>query len=59
MTGPRRIIARVLSDSADHPDVEAVYNRAIRIASGIMTDLHSKLAGGYLPVALIDVQPSM
>ena len=35
MTGPRRIIARVLSDSVDHPDVEAVYNRATRIDSGI------------------------
>lgn len=28
MTEQRRIIARVLSDSADHPDVEAVYRRA-------------------------------
>lgn len=28
MTEQRRIIARVLSDSADHPDVESVYRRA-------------------------------
>lgn len=35
MTGPRRIIARVLSDAEDHPDVEAVYNRATKIDSGI------------------------
>jgi len=28
MTEQRRIIARVLSDSADHPDVEAVHRRA-------------------------------
>jgi Fur family ferric uptake transcriptional regulator len=35
MTGQRRIIARVLSDSEDHPDVEAVYNRATSIDSGI------------------------
>jgi Fur family ferric uptake transcriptional regulator len=28
MTGQRRIIARVLSDSADHPDVEEVHRRA-------------------------------
>ncbi|MBH63609.1 MAG: transcriptional repressor [Alphaproteobacteria bacterium] len=28
MTGQRRIIARVLSESEDHPDVEAVYRRA-------------------------------
>ena len=28
MTGQRRVIARVLSDAADHPDVEEVYRRA-------------------------------
>jgi Fur family transcriptional regulator, ferric uptake regulator len=28
MTEQRRVIARVLSDSADHPDVEQVYRRA-------------------------------
>ena len=28
MTGQRRIIARVLSDATDHPDVEEVYRRA-------------------------------
>ena len=28
MTGPRRIIARVLSESADHPDVELLHQRA-------------------------------
>jgi Fur family ferric uptake transcriptional regulator len=28
MTGQRRLIARVLSESADHPDVESVYQRA-------------------------------
>jgi len=28
MTGQRRIIARVLSESDDHPDVEQVYRRA-------------------------------
>src|SRR5512147_1486364 len=31
MTGQRRIIARVLSDAADHPDVEEVYRRAVRM----------------------------
>lgn len=30
MTGQRRVIARVLSESEDHPDVEAVYRRATR-----------------------------
>lgn len=28
MTDQRRVIARVLSDAADHPDVEEVYRRA-------------------------------
>jgi Fur family transcriptional regulator, ferric uptake regulator len=31
MTEQRRVIARVLSDSADHPDVEAVHRRAAEI----------------------------
>ena len=31
MTEQRRVIARVLSDSADHPDVEQVYRRATAI----------------------------
>lgn len=31
MTGQRRIIARVLSESTDHPDVEEVYRRATKL----------------------------
>ena len=31
MTGQRRIIARVLSEATDHPDVEEVYRRAVRM----------------------------
>ena len=31
MTEQRRVIARVLSDAADHPDVEQVYRRATEI----------------------------
>src|ERR1700686_3740671 len=31
MTEQRHVIARVLSDSADHPDVERVYSRATQI----------------------------
>ena len=31
MTEQRRVIARVLSDSEDHPDVEQVYRRASRL----------------------------
>ena len=35
MTGQRRIIARVLSEATDHPDVEQVYRRAAAIDSKI------------------------
>src|SRR3989442_12259609 len=31
MTEQRRVIARVLADSADHPDVEELYRRCARI----------------------------
>lgn len=31
MTGQRRVIARVLSESEDHPDVEQLYRRAAEI----------------------------
>jgi Fur family transcriptional regulator, ferric uptake regulator len=31
MTGQRRLIARVLSESADHPDVEELYRRAVAL----------------------------
>lgn len=33
MTGQRRVIARVLSDAVDHPDVEEVYRRAAALDS--------------------------
>jgi Fur family ferric uptake transcriptional regulator len=35
MTGQRRVIARVLSESHDHPDVELLYKRAVAIDSNI------------------------
>jgi Fur family transcriptional regulator, ferric uptake regulator len=35
ITEQRRIIARVISDSADHPDVETLYERASAVDSGI------------------------
>ncbi|MCI5097804.1 MAG: transcriptional repressor [Rhodobacteraceae bacterium] len=35
MTGQRRVIARVLQDSADHPDVEELYARASAMDEGI------------------------
>ena len=31
MTGQRRVIARVLSDATDHPDVEQLHRRAVEI----------------------------
>ncbi len=46
MTEQRRLIARVLSDSDDHPDVEEVYQRASRI------DPHISLATVYRTVRL-------
>jgi len=35
MTGQRRLIARVLSESEDHPDVEELYRRAVALDSRI------------------------
>jgi len=35
MTDQRRVIAKVLSDAEDHPDVEEVYRRSTAIDSGI------------------------
>jgi Fur family ferric uptake transcriptional regulator len=35
MTEQRRVIARVLSEASDHPDVEEVYRRATAIDSNI------------------------
>src|SRR6266853_540249 len=48
MTEQRRIIARVLSDSADHPDVEQVYRRASAI------DSHISIATVYRTVRLFE-----
>lgn len=35
MTDQRRVIARVLSEAEDHPDVEEVYRRAVSVDSNI------------------------
>ena len=35
MTDQRRVIARVLSDSSDHPDVEALHKRATTVDPNI------------------------
>lgn len=48
MTEQRRVIARVLSDSIDHPDVEQVYRRATAI------DPHISIATVYRTVRLFE-----
>src|SRR5581483_1769972 len=48
MTEQRRVIARVLSDSADHPDVEQVYRRSTEI------DPHISIATVYRTVRLFE-----
>lgn len=48
MTGQRRIIAAVLQESDDHPDVEELYNRAIK------QDRHISIATVYRTVKLFE-----
>ena len=48
MTGQRRLIAQVLSDADDHPDVEEVYRRAVLLDSRI------SLATVYRTVRLLE-----
>src|SRR5579885_3176215 len=48
MTGQRRVIARVLSESHDHPDVEMLYQRAVKV------DPHISLATVYRTVQLFE-----
>jgi Fur family transcriptional regulator, ferric uptake regulator len=48
MTEQRRVIARVLSDAADHPDVELVHRRAVEI------DPHISIATVYRTVRLFE-----
>jgi len=49
MTEQRRVIARVLSEARDHPDVEEVYRRAARI------DSHISIATVYRTLRLFDI----
>ena len=49
MTDQRRVIARVLSESTDHPDVEDVYQRASEIDSKI------SIATVYRTLRLFDI----
>jgi Fur family ferric uptake transcriptional regulator len=48
MTEQRRVIARVLSDASDHPDVEQVYRRATAI------DSHISISTVYRTVRLFE-----
>ncbi len=48
MTGQRRLIARVLSESEDHPDVEKLFRRAARL------DPRISLATVYRTVRLLE-----
>ena len=48
MTGQRRVIARVLSDAGDHPDVEELYRRAAAL------DAHISIATVYRTVRLLE-----
>ncbi|HET8995881.1 MAG TPA: Fur family transcriptional regulator [Acetobacteraceae bacterium] len=48
MTGQRRVIARVLSEASDHPDVEELYRRASAI------DAHISIATVYRTVRLLE-----
>jgi len=50
MTGQRRVIAQVLGESDDHPDVELVYKRATEIDSRI------SIATVYRTVRLFEEQ---
>jgi Fur family ferric uptake transcriptional regulator len=48
MTGQRRVIARVLSESHDHPDVELLHHRAVTV------DPHISIATVYRTVKLFE-----
>ncbi len=48
MTGPRRVIARVLSEANDHPDVDELHRRANCVDAGI------SLATVYRTVRLLE-----
>jgi Fur family ferric uptake transcriptional regulator len=50
MTGPRRVIARVLSESTDHPDVDELHRRANQI------DKRISLATVYRTVRLLEAK---
>ncbi len=48
MTGQRRVVAKVLSEAGDHPDVEELYHRASAL------DQHISIATVYRTVRLFE-----
>jgi Fur family transcriptional regulator, ferric uptake regulator len=50
MTGPRRVIARVLSEATDHPDVDELHRRAN------LMDARISLATVYRTVRLLEAK---
>src|ERR1700712_3734559 len=50
MTGQRRVVAKVLSEAGDHPDVEELYRRASAL------DQHISIATVYRTVRLFEEQ---
>ena len=48
MTGQRRVVAKVISESHDHPDVELLYQRAVEV------DPHISIATVYRTVKLFE-----
>lgn len=48
MTAQRRVIARVIEDAHDHPDVPAIYDRAVKV------DPHISVATVYRTVRLFE-----
>jgi Fur family ferric uptake transcriptional regulator len=50
MTGPRRVIARVLSEATDHPDVDELHRRANHV------DARISLATVYRTVRLLEAK---
>jgi len=48
MTDQRRVVAKILSQSEDHPDVEELYHRSVKI------DPHISLATVYRTVRLFE-----
>ncbi len=54
MTGQRRVIARVLSDAADHPDVEELYRRSVKVDSKISIATVYRTVRLFEEVGLLD-----